>query len=482
MPDRLPLHLPPNFPKNEMGSATSSDQVSRDALEIWRYGVDAVRADRVVETQSSWDGRWLTLGEQTWDLKGCSRLILVGAGKACDGMLLGLLRMLQKSGRPFPSLAGWFNIPERTAPWPADLSSGITLCHARPQGMNQPTEKVVSGTHEILKLVSNAHPNDCVIALISGGGSALLCSPIEGLSLLEKVELTKALSDGGANIEQLNSVRRCLSNVKGGGLARACNAKHLITCILSDVLGDPLEIIASGPTVLTPEPDASCALNLLDTFFPNDFANIRTLLMKTLHQNRLQSRTNPRCELAHVLLANNATAVDAAGQKAVELGYRYWMHSAPKSEGDVETLGKKIASQMVATSTQEHIDCLISGGEPTVALPPIESRGNGGRNQQLALSVLLHLQNSQAWDLHQDFAFISGGTDGEDGPTDAAGAMINRMVIENMNKLGLDPADYFNRCDAYRFFEQTQGLLITGPTWTNVCDLRVTVLSRSKTI
>lgn len=464
-----------------MGSATSSDQVSRDALAIWRYGVDAVRADRVVETQSSWDGRWLTLGEQTWDLKGCSRLILVGAGKACDGMLLGLLRMLQKSGCPFPSLAGWFNIPERTAPWHTDLPSGITLCQARPQGMNQPTEKVVSGTHEILNLVSNAHRNDCVVALMSGGGSALLCSPIEGLSLLEKVELTKALSDSGANIEQLNSVRRCLSNVKGGGLARACNAKVLITCILSDVLGDPLEIIASGPTVLTPEPDASYALKVLDTFFPNQFANIRTLLRKALHQDHLQSRANPRCELAHVLLANNATAVDAAGQKAVELGYRYWMHCAPKCEGDVQSLGEKIASQLVATSTQEHIDCLISGGEPTVVLPSIETRGIGGRNQQLALSVLLHLQRNQAWDPQQDFAFISGGTDGEDGPTDAAGAMINRMVIENMNKLGLNPVDYFQRCDAYRFFEQTQGLIVTGPTWTNVCDLRVTVLPRSKT-
>ena len=172
--------------------------------------------------------------------------------------------------------------------------------------------------------------------------------------------------------------------------------------------------------------------------------------------------------------------MDAAGQKAVELGYRYWMHCAPKCEGDVQSLGEKIGTQIVATSTQEHIDCLISGGEPTVALPSLETRGTGGRNQQLALSVLLHLQQDPAWDLHQDFAFISGGTDGEDGPTDAAGAIINRMVIENMNQLGLNPADYFQRCDAYRFFEQTQGLLITGPTWTNVCDLRIAVLSHSK--
>jgi glycerate 2-kinase len=480
MPDRLPPQLPHQFSKSKVGFATSSDQVSRDAIDIWRYGVDAVRADRVVESQSSWDGRWLTMGEKNWDLKGCSRLILVGAGKACDGMLLGLSRMLQKSGRPFPSLAGWFNIPEQTASWHTDLPGGITLCQARPPGMNQPTEKVVSGTNEILKLVSNAQRNDCVIALISGGGSALLCSPIDGLSLLEKVELTKALSDSGANIEELNSVRRCLSNVKGGGLARACNAKHLITCILSDVLGDPLEIIASGPTVLTPEPDAAYALKVLDSFFPSQFANIRTLLQKALHRHRLQSKTNPRCELDHVLLANNATAVDAAGQKAVELGYRYWMHCAPKCEGDVQTLGEKIATQLVATSAQEHIDCLISGGEPTVALPSLETRGIGGRNQQLALSVLLHLQRNQAWDLQKDFAFISGGTDGEDGPTDAAGAMINRMVIENMDELGLNPVDYINRCDAYRFFEQTQGLLITGPTWTNVCDLRVAVLSRSR--
>ena len=461
-----------------MGIVSTASKVIRDAIEIWRYGVEAVRADRIMETQSAWDGRWLSIGERAWDLKNCKRLTLVGAGKASDSMLLGFVSMLQKTGRPFPSLVGWVNIPERSPPWRVDLPSGITLCQARPQGKNQPTEMVVDGTKEILKLVSSARSDDCVIAFISGGGSALLCSPIEGLSLAEKVELTSALSNCGANIEQLNSVRRCLSNVKAGGLARACQAKHLITCILSDVLGDSLEIIASGPTILTPAPDASQALMVLDTLLPNKFPKIHALLHKLVHPSRTSIVTSSRSKLSHVLLANNATAVDAAGQKAVELGYRYWMHAATKSEGDVGALGEKIASQIITTFEQDHIDCLISGGEPTVTLPPIENRGMGGRNQQLALSVLLHLQEQNAWQMGHDLAFVSGGTDGEDGPTDAAGAIVNRLVIENMMKLGLDPIDYFARCDAYRFFEKTQGLLLTGPTSTNVCDLRVTVLSR----
>lgn len=457
--------------------AAYSDIITQDALEIWQYGVDAVRADYVVESQTNWDGRWLSIGDQTWDLKNCKQLILLGAGKASDSMAIGFLNALRKSGRPIPKLTGWINVPERLTPLPVDFPESIHVCQARPQGKNQPTELVVSGTQQILRLASQATSSDCVIAFISGGGSALLCSPIDGLSLSEKVAITNALSSSGANIEQLNSVRRCLSRVKGGGLARACRAKNLITCILSDVLGDPIEIIASGPTVLTPAPDPKRAIEILDQFVPNTFQNIRTLLRHNKRSQPTASLALSGCELDYVLMANNATAVDSAGQKAVELGYQYWMQSAAKGDGDVDPLGERIASQILATCGQNHIDCLISGGEPTVTLPPMESRGLGGRNQQLALSVLIHLEEKNQWPKDRDLVFLSGGTDGEDGPTQAAGALVNRFVLANMRRLGLDPRDYFQRCDAYRFFEQTQGLLVTGPTGTNVCDLRITLLS-----
>jgi hydroxypyruvate reductase len=399
-------------------------------------------------------------------------------------MTAGLIQALNRSKEKLPSIAGWINVPEGSLPNECNIPSCITVCQARPQGSNEPTETVVAGTREILNLVRNAGPTDCVIALISGGGSALLCSPIDGISLQEKVELTRALSANGANIEQLNSVRRCLSNIKGGGLARACHAKQLITCILSDVLGDPLEVIASGPTILEPEPNPAQAISLLNHVLPGQFANVLAILNDSLRHRSMPSSqvVSSRTERSTFVLANNATAVDAAGQKAVELGYRYWMKSERVSDADAEQLGKKIANQLAAMFQPTQIDCFISGGEPTVTLPPPEKRGLGGRNQQLSLSVLNELHRMGGWPKDVELVFLSGGTDGEDGPTDAAGAYLDRDVYERMMQLSLDPSDFLERCDAYRFFEQTGGLLKTGPTNTNVCDLRVALVRPSKAL
>jgi glycerate-2-kinase len=351
----------------------------------------------------------------------------------------------------------------------------VTICQARPQGCNEPTKKAVDGTRQILDFVQRAGKNDCVVALISGGGSALLCSPIEGVTLEDKVEVTRALSAAGANIEELNSVRRCLSHIKGGGLARACNARKLITCIISDVLGDPLDVIASGPTILKPSPAPSQAIDVMNRFLPNQFQSIRNVLNQQLLRNTVagKERQYPPIELVPIVLANNATAVDAAGQKAVELGYRYWMKSERRSEGDAIQLGQRFAQQMHSTLEQDQIDCIISGGEPTVVLPPATIRGLGGRNQQVTLAFLDWFSKNGGWPTKAEMAFVSGGTDGEDGPTDAAGAYVDSSVYSQMQSQPLNPEDYLKRCDAYRFFEQTGGLLKTGPTGTNVCDLRV---------
>jgi len=431
-----------------------------------------------VADQTKWDGRWLRIADQAWNLENANQLIIVGAGKAAAGMTAGLIQALNRSKEKLPSMVGWINVPEGSLPNDCNIPSSITVCQARPQGSNEPTETVVAGTREILNLVRNAGPNDCVVALISGGGSALLCSPIDGISLQEKVDLTRALSANGANIEQLNSVRRCLSNIKGGGLARACHAKQLITCILSDVLGDPLEVIASGPTILEPKPNPAQAISVLNHVLPGQFANALAILNNSLrHRSSTSSQVvSSRTERSTFVLANNATAVDAAGQKAVELGYRYWIKSERESDGDAEQLGKKMANQLAATFESTQIDCLISGGEPTVTLPPSEKRGLGGRNQQLSLSVLNELHRMGGWRKDVELVFLSGGTDGEDGPTDAAGAFLDQDVYDRMMQLSLDPSDFLERCDAYRFFEQTGGLLKTGPTNTNVCDLRVALV------
>ncbi len=465
--------------------------LTRDAIAIWLAGVNAVRSDTVVANQTHWDGRWLTIADQVFDLKNSDKLVIVGAGKASEGMLAGLLSALMSSQKKLPKITGWINVPQganssvrmyghtivEECAFPE--THGVTVCQARPQGCNEPTPTAVYGTRQILKHVQQAGRSDCVIALISGGGSALLCSPMDGLSLEEKVELTRALSSSGANIEQLNSVRRCLSDIKGGGLARACKARNLITCIVSDVLGDPLDLIASGPTILRPTPDPAQAIAILDKLLPTAFPNIRDVLNKSMRRSAAsRSQENPDLELTPIVLANNATAVDAAGQKAVELGYRYWMKSERRSEGEATLLGHRFAQQMQATLEQTQIDCIISGGEPTVVLPPSESRGLGGRNQQLALAFLDWYNACDGWPLNTDLAFVSGGTDGEDGPTNAAGAYVDREVFAKMKSLRISSEDFLRRCDANRFFDVTEALLLTGPTGTNVCDLRVGLVQK----
>ena len=457
------------------------DALSGDAIAIWRAGVEAVRADRVVEQQTHWDGRWLTIADRVFDLKNADHLIVVGAGKATAGMMSGLFAALLKSQKKLPNIAGWINVPQGSQMPLGPLRDSVTICQARPQGCNEPTETAVDGTRQVLNFVQRASRKDCVVALISGGGSALLCSPIDGVTLEEKIAITRALSAAGAKIEELNSVRRCLSNIKGGGMARACNARTLITCIISDVLGDPLDVIASGPTILRPSPDPSLALAVMQHLLPNQFQSIRNLLNKQLHMHSAASgevRFAPD-ELAPIVMANNATAVDAAGQKAVELGYRYWMKSERHSEGDANQLGQRFAQQMNSTLEQDHVDCIISGGEPTVVLPPAAIRGLGGRNQQLALAFLDWFDKNGGWPTKAELAFVSGGTDGEDGPTDAAGALVDPSVYSQMRSQQLNPEDYLKRCDAYAFFEQTRGLLKTGPTGTNVCDLRVGLVRKA---
>jgi hydroxypyruvate reductase len=470
----------------------SNHLLTRDAIAIWLAGVNAVRSDTVVAEQIHWDGRWLTIADQVFDLKCSDQLVIVGAGKATEGMLFGLLTALQASRKSLPKITGWINVPQGVDP-PTnrlghaldqhpllDQMHGVTVCYARPPGCNEPTQTAVDGTRQILNHVQQAGRNDCVLALISGGGSALLCSPIDGLALDEKVQLTRALSSSGANIEQLNSVRRCLSNVKGGGLARSCKSNKLITCIISDVLGDPLDLIASGPTILKPAPDPAQAIAVLEKLLPDRFPRIESILNKLMNRSlSIRGQENPKIELTTIVLANNATAVDAAGQKAVELGYRYWMKSERQSEGEARLLGQHFAQQMHSTLEQSQIDCIISGGEPTVVLPPAVSRGLGGRNQQLALAFLNWFELQGGWPLHADLAFVSGGTDGEDGPTNAAGAFVDQEVYSRTMALGLSSDDYLERCDANRFFDATDGLLMTGPTRTNVCDLRVGLVRAS---
>ena len=449
----------------------STEQLRSDALRIWQAGVDAVRSERLVEEAVRVEGSTLTVADELQlDLQAIRRIIVVGAGKAGAGMAAGVEAAFGERVLREKQVQGWVNVP-------ADCLRPLTtiLLHpARPAGVNEPTEAGAAGSAEILRLVASLYRQDLCLCLISGGASALLPAPVEGISLADKQAVTRFLSAAGANIEQLNTVRKQLSRIKGGGLLRACTAGRLVTLIISDVLGDPLDVIGSGPTV----PDSSspeAALDVLNRFQARQSGQVRESVWETLEQRRTQPSSKIACESSNYIIGNNALAVDAAGLEAVRLGYAPAMVSARELEGPAEDIGRHLAEMALKMRSSAGPDCLISGGEPVVKLAPAAERGLGGRCQQLVLAALDKLQGQTA-----GVAILSGGTDGEDGPTDAAGAMFDEQLAEAARQRGLVPADYLRRNDAYHFFEPLGGLIKTGPTHTNVCDIRVVLVDRKE--
>ena len=453
------------------------EQVTQDALRVWQAGVDAVRADRVVREQVRWDGRTLEIQRTRLDLAHAKRWIIVGAGKAAGGMLEGILEVLEGT-EEHPRICGWINLPEGSIPERLKRrAGGVEICEARPAGVNEPTAKVVDGTKEILRFIDQATSEDVVLFLLSGGGSALLCAPVEWMSLETKVAITRRLSSRGARIQELNAVRRAISQVKGGGLARRSRAGQLITLVISDVLGDPLEMIGSGPTVLEPAPDGALAARILQRYAPDEFPEVVARLSQPGKQLEAQDLA-PGASAHTFVLANNATAVEAAVREAHRLGYRVQSESRVEGEGTAEQVGLELAA---IVKELEPGSGWISGGEPTVVLPDVAVRGVGGRNQHVVLkagSELLGDLESLATggnsrEIPASFALVSGGTDGEDGATQAAGAWIDHGWLDRSLASRDGILDALARCDSNTVLSATGHVLLTGPTHTNVCDLRV---------
>lgn len=469
-------------------------QLRDDALAIWKAGVDAVDSERLVRQTVYVDGEDLVVGDERFPLVDIDRIAVVGAGKAGAGMAAGLEQALGEVANS-KRLTGWVNVPE-------DCLRPLRLIHlhgARPAGVNEPTEAGVVGARQILELVSSLGPRDLCFCLISGGGSALLPAPVEAITLADKQAVTKHLSGAGANIEELNTVRKQLSRIKGGGLARACGAGCLVTLIISDVIGDPLDVIASGPTIQDSKTSQD-ALDVLERFHARE-AGIAASVFDYLEAQggrescsvsglSMKDTTGPKktpdafpCKVHNLVIGNNAAAVDAAGIEAERRGYSHAMTAATTLEGAAEDVGRHLADMAIRMRDEPGPDCLITGGEPIVQLVDTATRGKGGRNQQLVLAAVLHLLEADSGkDLAlRNLALLSGGTDGEDGPTDAAGAFVDQEIAAAFQQQGLDPQSYLRRNDAYHFFEQLNALIKTGPTHTNVCDLRVVTVSQAHT-
>jgi glycerate 2-kinase len=445
-----------------------SAKLRADAEQIWRAGVAAVLPGRLIPENVHVDGDWLAIGDELLDLRSIGRIAIVGAGKAAGAMAVALEDVLGVSLLEEKQVVGWVNVP-------ADCvvpTRRVHLHAARAPGVNEPSEAGVEGTRRILEIVSSLGADDVCFCLLTGGGSALLPAPVPEISLADKIQLTRLISAAGGNIEQLNLVRQNLSLVKGGGLARACRAGRLITLVISDVLGNRLDLVASGPTIQS-RSTAANALATLNELNISDEASVSTVVSYL----RQRATKPPKSQAAnattiHFVLGNNATAVDGAGVKAERLGYSHAMIAATRAEGAAELVGRHLAGMALSMQGSSGPDCLISGGEPTVKLVDERQRGKGGRNQQLALAALEELGDCEG------ICFLSGGTDGEDGPTNAAGAIVDSEVVSAAMNSELVPNDYLARNDAYTFFQKCGGLLITGPTQTNVCDLRVLVVQK----
>jgi hydroxypyruvate reductase len=296
--------------------------------------------------------------------------------------------------------------------------------------------------------------------LISGGGSALMTVPHEGISLEDMQSLTSLLLASGARIDEINTLRRQLDRVKGGGLVRVTNAK-VISLILSDVIGNPLEAIASGPTY--PDPSISeDAIQILKMYGLEK--TVPSAIFQALDSSLKshESKNDIFNQAQNSIIGDNKLAAEAALKQAKHDGFDSVILTN-ELQGEARKLGV-----MLARKLREELDkrprpfCLIAGGETTVT---IRGNGKGGRNQELALAAVDELRDLE------NVMLISLATDGEDGPTDAAGAVVTGESARRAESLGIDVADYLSRNDAYHFFQKMDDLIKTGPSGTNVNDL-----------
>ena len=337
-----------------------------------------------------------------------------------------------------------------------------------------PDQNSVRGARAIVDMVSRATERDMVVCLISGGGSALLTLPVPGLGLAEVQSTTDAMLRSGATIGELNTVRKHWSQIKGGNLARLAAPATVITLVLSDVVGDPLNVIASGPTVPDESTFADC-LKILDKYdmrgrIPNSVVE----LLEKGARGEVEETPKPGDpafqQTQNLIVSSNIHAIQAAKRKADELGYNSLILST-FVEGETKEAARvhaAVAKEILKTGNPVHRPaCVISGGETTVT---IRGKGLGGRNQEFVLAAAIDIDGLE------NVIVLSVGTDGTDGPTDAAGAVADGSTVSRAGEKGMDAEHFLRENDSYHFFKPLEDLIITGPTHTNVMDLRLVMV------
>ncbi len=438
-------------------------QLRKDAIEIFNAGLKPVDPAAAVGRFVGLEGGVLTVADRTYSLADYENVILIGFGKACAAMAQALEEILGGAIRK-----GSINVKD-------GHSLPLKVVQIQEAGHPVPNQAGVEGTRKIIGLLKETGERDLVLCVISGGGSALLPHPAEGLTLQDKQHVTRLLLGCGATIHEINAIRKHLSGVKGGRLARLAHPSTLVSLILSDVIGDDLDSIASGPTV----PDRSTYPDCLKILNRHDLEErVPESVLAILKQGatgmiaETPKEGDPAFEKTqNVIIGSNALAVSAARDKAEELGYTSLVLST-LIEGETREVAKvhaavakeiRLSGNPVAPPA-----CVISGGETTVT---IRGKGLGGRNQEFVLASAIDIDGLDR------VVVLSAGTDGTDGPTDAAGALADGHTVSEGQRKGLDAEQFLRENDSYNYFRQIDSLLITGPTYTNVMDLRLILVA-----
>ncbi|KAG8186554.1 hypothetical protein JTE90_020857 [Oedothorax gibbosus] len=478
-----------------MFNTSTGDKLCQEATEIFQSAYKAVLPSILMN-------KAVTVYENSIEIKGKifpvdKNINVVGFGKAVLGMAAVLDHKFE--GR---NLSGILSIPKGSLnlyPYGHQLSSNIQIFEGAFN--NIPDEDALYAATKIKDLVSSLTEEDMLIVLISGGGSALLPAPKPPLTLDEKKKLISLLFSKGATIEEINSVRKILSSMKGGNLAELAKPASVISLILSDIIGNSIGMIASGPTVQNTD-DPKLPISIIEKY------NLRDQMPKSASQFLENTLPTPHADFSHVtnfIIGNNQMALEAAAQTAQKIGF-HPIVITNELKGTASHVGKNLISTVISglegnieafkqnfaqldlesDTRQTLLDnlknaqnhgrklCLLFGGETTV-----EVRGNGigGRNQELALAAAVELH---AMKKKTNIVLLSAGTDGIDGPTPAAGAIAAALVVDFAKKEGLDPEMFLKNNDSYSFFSQVnegRWLIQTGHTGTNVMDIIVILIN-----
>ncbi len=431
------------------------------AEQIFLTGIERVLPDKLITSTMILKGNSLHIGQMTFLLEKTRNIFVIGAGKASAIMAREVEKILGDRITRGHIIVKYGH------------STDLKKIKISEAGHPFPDSNGFKATKELLEIAREAGPEDLVICLLSGGGSSLMCDCPDELTPDDLVLVNKLLVNSGAGIREINAVRKHLSNVKGGRLAGAVYPATLVSLILSDVIGDHPDIIASGPTA--PDPTSYIdAIEVLEKF------GIKTKLpariIDYLYEGamcRKPETPKPGDEIfnktSNIIIGSNRIALESARLKAQEFNINAVI-TEDELQGDAVSVSEYLVDAALKYRNDKHEVkpvCILLGGETTIKMT---GDGTGGRNQHLALLCSRLLENKPG------ITILCGGTDGTDGPTKAAGAVVDYETITTAHRKNIDPEEYIRDFNSYNFFKKTGGHIITGPTMTNVMDIVIIIV------